>query len=185
MTSIQAALADAWSLFAADWRRYALRLTRDAADADDIVQDAIVRTLRAEPELPNERATRQYVMEAVKTSALKLYRGRENALRRPARKKELLPDSLPTALDVALAEESHQRRRVLIDHVRDELKRLPAEQRQAVELMVLREEPLKLREVSEIQDAPISTVHSRLQAAIEKLGQAMSEERPLHRPLSG
>lgn len=38
-----------------------------------------------------------------------------------------------------------------------------------MELIVLREEPLKLREVAAIEDTAISTVHGRSQAAIRKL----------------
>jgi len=57
----------------------------------------------------------------------------------------------------------------------DALNKLPGTQRQAVELMVLRAEPLKLREVAEIQKAPISTVHSRLQAALRKLAAALPD----------
>lgn len=52
---------------------------------------------------------------------------------------------------------------------------LRPEQRQAVELLVLREPPLKLREVADLQDTAISTVHSRLQSALGQLGDAVGE----------
>ncbi len=48
--------------------------------------------------------------------------------------------------------------------------------REVLELLVLRDPPMKLREVAAIQDAPISTVHSRLQAALSQLGRRVSVE---------
>ena len=57
----------------------------------------------------------------------------------------------------------------------EELQTLPKQQREAVELLVLRQPPLKLREASEITGAPISTLHSRLQTALDSLRTILSE----------
>ena len=57
----------------------------------------------------------------------------------------------------------------------EELQTLPKQQREAVELLVLRQPPLKLREASEITGAPISTLHSRLQTALDSLRRILSE----------
>jgi len=180
MSQIVDVLEDTWPQFERWWYGYAMRLTRSSADAEDIVQDAVVRTLQAEPELPNERAAKAYVMEAVKTSALKLYRSRSRArpdheAERAVWREEIEPEDAPTPLEILLDEERVAERKDLIDRMHGELDRLPEDQRQAVELLVLREKPLKLREVAEIQDAPISTVHSRLQAGLRKLGEAVRE----------
>lgn len=171
-------IADTWPRLERWWYGYAMRLTRSVADAEDIVHDALIRTIEADPDLPNERAAKAYVMQAVKTSALKLYRKRQRArpdhqAGRSIWQEEIEPEDAPTPLDILLDEERVEERRELLERVLEELDKLPEEQREAVEMLVLQEEPLKLREVAEIQDAPISTVHSRLQAALRKLAQAL------------
>jgi len=80
MSSLTGVLESAWSRWSSRWYGYAWRLTRDPADARDVVHDAVVRTLKAEPDLPNERAAHGYVLAAVRTSALKLFREREEEL---------------------------------------------------------------------------------------------------------
>lgn len=184
MSQIVDVLEDTWPEFERWWYGYAVRLTRSVADAEDIVQEAVVRTIQAEPELPNGRATKAYVMEAVKTSALKLYRSRSRATPSPDEepalwREEVEPEAAPTPLEILLDEERVAERRELVERVRRQLEELPEEQRQAVELVVLREEPLKLRELAEVQHAPISTVHSRLQAGLRKLAEAIrGDDRP-------
>lgn len=163
-------LARAYENRAAAWRRYALRLTRDPADAADAVHDAIARTLRARPRLASEGDAHRYVLAAVRTSVLKLFRGRNQrhaAIDRGGPRWGATRP--PTALDLALDREGARARAELFRRVERRLRELPAEQRQVVEMMLLEERPAKLREVAEVQGVPVSTVHSRLKSALRKL----------------
>lgn len=163
----------AWRRRFANWKSYAIKLTGNPKDAEEVVQDAVVRTLRAGPDLSTELDAHRYILTAVKTSALQLLRGRNRRFPldelHPIRRSTV--ESSP--LRMVLQRESSRHHRELYEAVIERLDILRPEQRQAVELLVLREPPLKLREVAEIQDAAISTVHSRLQSALEQLGDAV------------
>ena len=69
-----------------DWRQFALSLTRNDADAEDLVDDAVLRTLRAEPRLKGESEVHAYLLTAIRDTSGRLppepLRGR--SLARPA-----------------------------------------------------------------------------------------------------
>lgn len=67
----------AWRRRFANWKSYAIKLTGNPKDAEEVVQDAVVRTLRAAPDLASELDAHRYILTAVKTSALQLLRGRK------------------------------------------------------------------------------------------------------------
>lgn len=75
-----------------------------------------------------------------------------------------------------LNEEMSRHRRHLVELALELVGDLAPVHREVLELLVLRDPPLKLREVAVIQGAPISTVHSRLQAALRQVGRRMQTE---------
>ena len=163
----------AWSHRFPRWRGYALALTGNWTDAEEVVQEAVTRTVRARPRLATERDAHNYILTAVRTSALQLFDRR--------RRLQLLGDTevvdqVDTASDplrMVLQGEAREVELALTQKALNALSELDSVKRQVVELMVLREPPMKLREVAEIQGAPISTVHSRLQAALREMGQRL------------
>ncbi len=75
-----------------------------------------------------------------------------------------------------LGEERTRNRRHLVELALRLVGDLEPVHREVLELLVLGDPPLKLREVAAIQGAPISTVHSRLQAALLQVGRRMEAE---------
>lgn len=161
-----------WRTRSSLWKSYALRLTRNPADADDVVLEAATRTLHAQPDLDSEARVHAYVTTAIRHIAFNVVRrrGRETAF--DEGKHEVGRDYASSALQLALSGESRQRRRSLGVALKGELAHLSQERRQVIEWMVLRTPPLKLREVAELQGVATSTVHYRLQRGLEALARA-------------
>ena len=159
----------AWSRRFHRWRGYALSLTGNWTDAEEIVQEAVARTLSADPDLRTEADAHYYMLAAVRSSALQLFERRRRIRLFGEEEEPATWEMASDPLRIVLAEEETHKQQALTQKVLNALRELPLPQRQAVELLVLREPPMKLREVAELQDAPISTVHSRLQAALRAL----------------
>ncbi|MFQ5744885.1 MAG: RNA polymerase sigma factor [Acidobacteriota bacterium] len=159
------------------WVRMAQRITADPQDAEDAVQEAISRVLTGAGRLPDVDAAGRYLTRSINHCAIDRVRARSrlSSFTEPGEPGPHLggvePDQETRLL---LAEEREvaagQTRRMLA-----ELAKLPEAQRQAVELLILREPSLKLRELSELTGSPISTLHSRLRAALDSLREALSE----------
>lgn len=170
-------LERAWLMRRHRWRGYALSLTGNETDAEEIIQEALARTLRARPSLVDEGDAHRYMITAVRSAAARLFERRRRTMERdPAD----LPEPATVVSDplrLALAGEHVEQRRCLAQSAIVALRSLRPEYREVIELLVLREPPLKLREVAQRQGAPISTVHSRLQAALRQLGRAVADAR--------
>jgi RNA polymerase sigma-70 factor (ECF subfamily) len=170
----RAAIKNAWCNRFYRWRAYALSLTGNQTDAEEIVQDALARTMHAAPALETEQDAYHYVIAAIRSSAYRMFarRGRRRELDKEAAFEQLGSDALHGALT---AEENEHRQRMTAAAlaVVDEL---APQHRQVVELLVLRDPPMKLREVAELQRAPVSTVYSRLQAALRSVAREIAQE---------
>ncbi len=169
----RAAIKKAWSNRFIRWRAYALSLTGNKTDAEEIVQEAIARTIKAAPELATEQDAYHYVIAAIRSSAYRMFahRGRHRELDETEGAVDVGSDPLARVLEAEADQERRQLHHMAIRAV-DELAPL---HRQVIELLVLRDPPLKLREVAAIQGAPISTVYSRLQAALRAIGRHFHE----------
>lgn len=169
-------LEKAWLRRFHRWKGYATALTGSVTDAEEVIQEAVARTIRANPTLPSEADAHHYVLAAVRSVALQLFshRSRVQSLEAEAERPTSRVASDPLAL--CLAAEAMERQEALVHRAYDALEELDPELRQAVELMVLREPPMKLRELAAIQGAPLSTVHSRLQSALRKLARNVSDQ---------
>jgi RNA polymerase sigma-70 factor, ECF subfamily len=128
-------------------RRYARALTRDADIADDLVQDTLVRALRAE-RLFHGGDIRSWLY----TILTNLNRNRRRSLARR-------PLHAPLSEEEAGANGTEAEGR----DIERALAGLVEEQRSALLLVML--EGLSYREVAEIQGVPIGTVMSRLARA--------------------
>lgn len=160
----------------AQWKRYALTLTRNEADAEDVVQDAIANTLRREPDLDSEIRVHHYVRQAIRNTALTLLDRR----RRVAGEvdEDGLQDSASSALEIMLASENELARRRLTRVLHDKMDDLRDEHREVIKHLVMRTPKLKLREVAEMQGVTTPTVHYRLQTALKTLLELAEAELP-------
>jgi RNA polymerase sigma factor (sigma-70 family) len=159
------------------WVRMALRITADVYDAEDAVQEAISKVLTGPGTLTDADSAGRYLTRSVSHCAIDKVRARSR-LTSFAEEDEPGPRLAPVDADQEsrlLSAEAALAQRQQLERMLAELQTLPQQQREAIELLVLRQPPLKLREASEVTGAPISTLHSRLQSALESLRKILSE----------
>lgn len=170
----RAAIKKAWVNRFHRWTAYALSLTGTKTDAEEVVQEAIMRTMNAAPHLATEQDAYHYVLAAIRSSAYHMFsrRGRRRDLGEEAAGEQLTSDALQCALVV----EEVERRREMTSAALRVVGHLAPLHREVIQLLVLREPPLKLREVAAIQNAPVSTVYSRLQSALRSLARDLAKE---------
>jgi RNA polymerase sigma-70 factor, ECF subfamily len=145
-------------------RRYARALTRGAVEADDLVQDTLVRGLRSQ-HLFHGGDMRSWLY----TILTNLNRNRLRALaRRPA----LVAFEENEAADMAGPQTGAR-------DIERALASLVEEQRAALLLVVL--EGLSYREVAAVQGVPIGTVMSRLARARTQIKACLDGARPVLR----
>jgi len=142
-------------------RRYARALTRDTDIADDLVQDTLVRALRAEHLFQGDE-----IRSWLYTILTNLNR---NRLRSLARRPVLASIEDNDAPDLAGPEAGGR-------DIERALALLVEEQRTALLLVVL--EGLSYREVAEVQGVPIGTVMSRLARARVQIKTYLEGGRP-------
>lgn len=140
-------------------RRFALSLTGDQEEADDMVQAACVKALaRLDQFTPGTRLD-SWMFRIVQTCWLDHVRARSRRRTEPS-------DQIEAVSDDGVGARSAEARMELVA-VREQMAKLPDEQRIVLALVAI--EGLSYRETSEIIGAPIGTVMSRLSRARSKL----------------
>lgn len=140
---------------------YARWLTRNDADAEDIVQDACVRAMRFFSSLRDDDA-RAWLFTIVRNAWYSRVSRKANVAEGTR-----LNDGQDQRPDNALDPEERLLQQHTVGLVRAALEQLPVDFR---EVIVLREiEGLSYREIAEIAGVPIGTVMSRLARARERL----------------
>ena len=140
---------------------YARWLTRNDADAEDVVQDACVRAVRFFPSLRDDDA-RAWLFSIVRNTWY-------SRVSRRAGKVEALQLDMKTdePADSALDPEARMLQQHTVTRVRDALEQLPTDFR---EVLVLREiEGMSYKEIAAVVQVPIGTVMSRLARARDRL----------------
>src|SRR6478672_918543 len=140
---------------------YARWLTKNDADAEDVVQDAYVRALRFFSSLRDENA-RAWLFTIVRNTWYGRFPRRTGSavVNVPDEDAEHRPD-------VGLDPEAQMIQQQTVEQVQRALDTLPADFR---EVLVLRElEGLSYKEIAAIVEIPIGTVMSRLARARERL----------------
>jgi len=145
-------------------RRYARALTRDEGEAEDLVQDALVRAYEGRAGFVPGRDLRRWLFSILHNAFVDQGRARSAEARRIAAVAEDADTVLPPAQDhhVRLAE------------VRRAFLALPEEQRAALHLVAV--EGMSYAEAAAALDVPVGTVMSRLARARETLRRL--DERP-------
>jgi RNA polymerase sigma factor (sigma-70 family) len=153
---------------------YARWLTKNEADAEDVVQDASVRALRFFSSLRGEDA-RAWLLTIVRNTWYGRFPRRESPDHTTG--VEEMNDDRP---DSGLDPEALLMQQRAVEEVRAAIEQLPVDFR---EVMVLRElEGLSYKEIAAVIGIPMGTVMSRLARARERLlailGSAASHRRP-------
>lgn len=142
-------------------RRFARSLARDAADADDLLQVATERALRAKEQWQPGTRMDAWMMRIVRNCWIDEVRSRTR------RAQTFVPEEAGAAVGVP-AHENIERSAAMSD-VGKAMNALPAEQREAVALVLV--EGLAYKEAAEILDIPIGTLTSRLTRGRQALAQ--------------
>ena len=144
---------------------YALVLTRNRTDAEDLVQETYVRAIRAMGRLWDDSNVKGWLFTILRNVWLNELRQRRKAaetvdLEADERIANLADESMKSPHEAYV--ENLERR-----HVREALQKLPDEAR---EVILLREwEGLSYQEIATVLDCPVGTVMSRLARARAKL----------------
>lgn len=150
-------------------RRYALVLTRDGAEAEDLLQDALLRAEDRRDTWRPGTALRPWLMAILHNTHVSRRRRAESALRREAAAGELAP----------VRAEPRQEELVLLGQVGRALMDLPEEQREALLLVAV--EGLSYPEAAAVLGVPAGTLMSRLsrgRAALRARFDAAADPRP-------
>jgi len=148
-------------------RRCARALSRNAADADDLVQTAIERALGHAGQLRSDAQLAPWMFGILRNAWIDERRARARRLRvfAPEESAAEVADPRQAVPDEALA-------------LGEALRQLPEEQRLAVALVLI--EGLSYKEAAHVMEIPIGTLTSRLARAREAL-QALLGEAGAHR----
>ena len=172
-----AVLRRVWPKRLTRWRRAALRRTGNPADADDVVQEAIVRTLSAAPSVEDTWETDAYVMKAIRDMTIDKYRLRATRARGVnSFAVEHRGAARPSPLTKMLEREEHAQRLFALKLVREQVARLSPPHREAVELYFLGTPRWTLQQVARAQGVSTSEAHRRLHRAIELLALAITQD---------
>lgn len=133
-------------------RRFARSLARDAADADDLLQIAVERALKARGQWQHGTRMDAWMMKIVRNAWIDEIRRRTRSARTFA------PEEAAAGIGSAGHEEIE--RSADMHDVDRAMNALPPEQREAVALVLV--EGLAYKEAAELLDIPIGTLTSRL-----------------------
>lgn len=155
--------AEQWTRFLAEHRRalfvYAASLTRSSDAAADLIQDVLVRLLRADRDPSIGLA---YVLRCLRNQAL-------DARRRDRTNSNAALDELPSTVFLAQSNDAEACRLA-----REALRGLASDAREIVVLRIYGE--LSFREIAELFEAPLGTVTSAYRRALEALRETLGSE---------
>jgi RNA polymerase sigma factor (sigma-70 family) len=150
-------------------RRYALVLTRNREEAEDLVQECLARAIAAADSFrpgADMRAWLFRILHNVHVSALRRQKVRETLL--------------PGQEDGERSVEAGQYRALEVREVLDALGQLPDEQRRAVTLIALEE--MKYDEAAKVLGVPVGTLMSRLGRGRAALRELLGGQRQARQP---
>ncbi len=155
----------------------ALRLTRSPSDAEDLVQDALLRAYRFFDRYEPGTNAKAWLLRILTNTFINRHRRRtrereilEEGEGQPAGQRTVGTDLLRRLTDPA----GEAERRVLAAEIRVAVESLPEQQRLMVLLADV--EGLSYKEIAEVVGCPIGTVMSRLHRARKRLQGVLAEQ---------
>jgi RNA polymerase sigma-70 factor, ECF subfamily len=150
-------------------RRYGLSLTRNAADAEDLVQEAVMRAYEKRASFRKDRNLRAWLLAILHNCFVDGTRKRRSEALRLLRAGELAADHAP-------APQEHV---VRLAQLRETFMALPDEQRAVLHLVAI--EGLSYQEAAGILTIPVGTLMSRLgraRAALRAIEDGNAADKP-------
>jgi RNA polymerase sigma-70 factor (ECF subfamily) len=156
---------------------YALALTRDKAEADDLVQETYLRAVRAANQPAPEGNLKAWLFVIMRNAWFNIARHNQNG----RRVFNFETDDQPVGVAADTTSNPHvvYLRKLEREQVRAAIDQLPDAYR---EIVVLRDlEGFSYQEIATVLNCPAGTVMSRLGRAREKLREALSVKQKVHR----
>ena len=148
-----------------DWLfRFAYLRVGSREDAEDIVQDVLLRLYRSKEQLTNVERVEQYLVRAISNACIDYNR------RRPP----ILMTSLEGAAQIAEDSEADKEIRDEYERINRLLQIIPAEQAEIVRLHCT--DGLTFRQIAQVLEIPEATVKSRYRYAIDKIRKAYEDD---------
>ncbi len=138
-------------------RRYAMSLVRNADDAEDLVNDALVRAYERHESFHDDGNLRRWLFSILHNTHIDRVRRRKFAARRDA----IVADMVDPVV------ESGQEQTVRLRQLRAAFSSLPEDQRQALHLVAIEE--FTYQEAADLLGVPVGTLMSRLSRARARL----------------
>jgi RNA polymerase sigma-70 factor (ECF subfamily) len=138
-------------------RRYAIALSRDEAEADDLVQEALLRGHENRSGFRKGGNLRVWLFGILRNVFLDRLRRRRAETRRETAYARLAPDRIDAPQDAV----------VRLGQLRETFMRLPDEQREALSLVAI--EGLSYAEAARLAGVPVGTLMSRVSRARARL----------------
>jgi RNA polymerase sigma-70 factor, ECF subfamily len=138
-------------------RRYAVSLVRNADDAEDLLNDALVRAYERHDTFRQDGNLRLWLFSILHNTHIDRIRHRNSAARRDAAAAEMFEPSI----------ESGQEQVVRLSQLRRAFAILPEDQRQALHLVAI--EDFSYQEAAHMLGIPVGTLMSRLSRARARL----------------
>lgn len=168
-------LQESWKRRAGQWGRYAHMLSGGSADADDLVQEALLRTLTAGPDICEEAVANAYIRTAIRSRAMDLHgnRRRSRTVNIDAVAGQIPAGASP--LQALLNKEDRERERRLGERLQELLQSLKPAYREVLELRLMRQPPMTLKEIAQRQGLTTAAVQYRQEVATATLRKALLE----------
>ncbi|MBB4009945.1 RNA polymerase sigma-70 factor (ECF subfamily) [Rhizobium taibaishanense] len=138
-------------------RRYALSLVRNADDAEDLVNDALVKAYEHQQSFRSGGNIRSWLFSILHNAHVDALRRKKSGARRDAAAADLVDPVI----------DGGQEQTVRLTQLRRAFMDLPEEQRQALHLVAIEE--LSYQEAAEVLGIPVGTLMSRLSRARGRL----------------
>ena len=156
---------------------YAMTLTRDKTEAEDLVQETYLRAVKAANQPAPEGNLKAWLFVIMRNAWLNI--ARHNQKGRRVFDFETDEQPLPVANDTTSNPHVVYLRKLEREQVRAAIEKLPDAYR---EIVVLRDlEGFSYHEIATVLNCPAGTVMSRLGRAREKLREALSVKQKIHR----
>jgi RNA polymerase sigma-70 factor (ECF subfamily) len=157
---------DAMAADLAAMRRYARSLARNGEDADDVVQDALLRAIERQQTFLPERSRRRWLLAIVHNVFISGKRREAAEMRRNDRLAEMMIDNI--------VPEQEQEQRTRLAQLARAFADLPDHHRAILHLIVI--EGLSYQEAADVLEVPIGTIMSRLARARTSLRESEGEK---------
>jgi RNA polymerase sigma-70 factor, ECF subfamily len=160
----------------ASLRRYARSLTRDSADAEDLVHDALVRAYERRSTFRSSGNLRAWLLSIVHNAFIDGLRSRKSEAARLEQAGYLAESSI----------QAHQEHSVRLAQVREAFFKLPEEQRSALHLVAI--EGLTYSQAADASGVPLGTLMSRIgraRAALREMEDTAAEPTKGHLKIVG